>query len=120
MMPYSLHVALLLTACWLFYKVLLQNETYYHLNRVLLLACIALSFTLPLVPVPQHYSMRNAVIETTIQPVNSKAPVIALQKQMPRRQLSKQLPAQLLLPKHAHYCTMGLLVVLVRGDSFWR
>lgn len=59
MIPYSLHVALLLTACWLFYKLLLQNETYYHLNRVLLWACIALAFTLPLVPVPQQYSMRN-------------------------------------------------------------
>jgi beta-lactamase regulating signal transducer with metallopeptidase domain len=60
MMPYSLHVALLLAACWLFYKLLLQNETYYHLNRVLLLACIALAFLLPLVPVPQQYSMRSA------------------------------------------------------------
>ncbi len=89
MMPYSLHVALLLTACWLFYKLLLQNETYYHLNRVLLLACIVLSFTLPLVPVPQQFSMRSVaktietpapVAENPIQTKAGQAPVIAQQK----------------------------------------
>ncbi len=59
MIPYSLHLAILLTACWLFYKLLLQNETYYKLNRIILLVCLALSFLLPLIPLSQKYSLRK-------------------------------------------------------------
>src|SRR5471030_3095189 len=68
MIPYSLHVAILLAVCLLFYKLLLQKETYYRLNRVILLACIALAFTLPLVPVPQRFSLRGS------EPVTAPAP----------------------------------------------
>ncbi len=34
MIPYSLHVAVLITVCLLFYKLLLQRETYYRLEPV--------------------------------------------------------------------------------------
>ena len=33
MIPYLLCVALLLAVCWAFYKLLLQKETFYRLNR---------------------------------------------------------------------------------------
>src|ERR1700743_31123 len=59
MIPYSLHVALLLAVCLLFYKLLLQKETYYRLNRAVLLTCLALAFTLPLIPVPRKFSLQN-------------------------------------------------------------
>jgi len=36
MIPYILHVALLISVCLLFYKLLLQKETFYRLNRVVL------------------------------------------------------------------------------------
>src|SRR5476649_2149839 len=58
MIPYSLHVALLLAICLLFYKLLLQKETYYRLNRVILLTCLVLAFVLPLIPVPRQFSLR--------------------------------------------------------------
>jgi phage regulator Rha-like protein len=61
MIPYILHVALLISVCLLFYKLLLQKETFYRLNRVVLMFCLALSFVLPLVPVPQQWSLRENI-----------------------------------------------------------
>src|SRR3978361_1147393 len=60
MIPYILHVALLISVCLLFYKVLLQKETFYRLNRVVLVFCLALSFGLPLIPVPQQLAFRES------------------------------------------------------------
>ena len=50
MIPYILHVAMLISVCLLFYKLLLQKETFYRLNRWVLVFCLALSFILPLDP----------------------------------------------------------------------
>ncbi|RZK33410.1 MAG: M56 family metallopeptidase, partial [Hymenobacter sp.] len=55
-----LHAALLLSVCLLFYKLLLQTETFYQLNRWILMSCLALSFLLPLVQVPGRWSMQEA------------------------------------------------------------
>jgi len=52
MIPYILHVTVITTVCFLFYKLLLQKETFYRLNRWMLLGSIAVSFTLPLLPAP--------------------------------------------------------------------
>ncbi len=60
MIPYILHVALLISVCLLFYKLLLQKETFYRLNRVVLVFCLALSFALPLIPVPQQWAFRDS------------------------------------------------------------
>jgi hypothetical protein len=60
MIPYVLHVALLIGFCLLFYKLLLQKETFHHLNRWVLLACLALTFVLPLLRVPQQWALRRA------------------------------------------------------------
>jgi len=76
MIPYLLHVALLLAVCLLFYKLLLQIETFYRLNRWILLGCLALSFLLPLIPVPGQWSIRQApkqqVPETHVQVILPK------------------------------------------------
>src|SRR5258708_22063929 len=84
MIPYILHVALLISVCLLFYKLLLQKETFYRLNRLVLIFCLALSFTLPLIPVPQQWTLREsapAVKATLAQPVNNFEQNIAAQKQ---------------------------------------
>ncbi|HCN83756.1 MAG TPA: peptidase M56, BlaR1, partial [Sphingobacteriaceae bacterium] len=60
MIPYSLHVAIILSVCLGFYKLLLQKQTYYQLNRLVLLTCLLLAFILPILSVPQQFSMRNA------------------------------------------------------------
>lgn len=63
MIPYILYTALILSACFLFYKILLQKETFFYLNRYVLLLCMLLSFILPLIPVPQQLSLRKNSLE---------------------------------------------------------
>src|SRR5471030_774356 len=60
MIPYTLHVALLISVCLLFYKVLLQNETFYRLNRVILVFCLALAFVLPLIYIPHQWALGDS------------------------------------------------------------
>ncbi|MHA4846269.1 M56 family metallopeptidase [Flavitalea antarctica] len=66
MTPYILHVSIILAGCLAFYKVLLQRETFFRLNRVILLLCLLLAFTLPLIPVPQEWSFQKAAITDVI------------------------------------------------------
>ena len=63
MILYALNVALILAGCFLFYKVFLQKETFFPLNRFVLLGCLFLSFSLPLIPVPEQWSFRKANAE---------------------------------------------------------
>jgi hypothetical protein len=48
-LPYIINVAVILLACLAFYKLLLRRETFYKVNRFFLIACLAISFALPLV-----------------------------------------------------------------------
>src|SRR4051812_48873145 len=59
MIPYTLYTALVLASCFAFYKLLLQKETFFGLNRFMLIACMALAFILPLLQVPQQFSFRK-------------------------------------------------------------
>lgn len=94
-MPYILHVTVITTVCFLFYKLLLQKETFYRLNRWTLMGCLAVSFTLPLLPVPRDWSWRESLaakpetplrLVTPVNPVKSLAPPVVV-KAKPVRQL---------------------------------
>lgn len=74
MIPYVLHVALLLSICLLFYKLLLQKETYYRLNRAILLGCLAMAFLLPLIQVPQQWALRDSPKPSAVEAI----PVVAI------------------------------------------
>lgn len=65
MIPYIIKVAIVLAGCLAFYKILLHKETFYKINRYVLVACIVISFGLPLVRMPQKWSLRKAE-QTTI------------------------------------------------------
>lgn len=71
MIPYILYSALILTACLVFYKLLLQKETFFHLNRFVLLSCMALAFILPLVHVPHQLSFRKIAVEKPVIVANT-------------------------------------------------
>ncbi len=58
-MPYILHVSVIVVVCFSFYKLFLQKATFYRLNRWTLLACLAASFLLPLLPVPHGRNWRE-------------------------------------------------------------
>lgn len=60
MIAYLLNVALIIGTILLFYKVLLRNETYYKMNRAMLMSCLIFAFILPLIHVPQQWSFRSA------------------------------------------------------------
>ena len=63
-MPYILHAGLILAGCLIFYKLLLHKETFYRLNRFVLLACLVLSFSLPMLQVPRQWSLRRDELRT--------------------------------------------------------
>src|SRR6185436_17097246 len=63
-LPYIITVALIIAACLSFYKVLLRRETFYRINRYVLVGCLAVSFALPLLPVPQKFSLTKHEKET--------------------------------------------------------
>jgi hypothetical protein len=59
MIPYIINVALILTGCLAFYKILLHKETFYKMNRYVLILCLFIAFSLPLLRVPQQWSFRK-------------------------------------------------------------
>jgi hypothetical protein len=58
-LPYIINAALVLGACLAFYKVLLRRETFYKVNRYMLLVCLGIAFVLPLFTVPEQFSLRK-------------------------------------------------------------
>ena len=59
-LPYIINAALILGACLAFYKILLRRETFYKVNRYMLMVCLVIAFALPLLPVPQQFSLRKS------------------------------------------------------------
>jgi len=53
MIAYLLKVSFVLGVAYLFYKAVLQQESYFAANRFYLIACIALAFALPFVSLPR-------------------------------------------------------------------
>ncbi len=92
MIPYILHVALLISVCLLFYKIFLQRETFYRLNRVVLLICLGLSFVLPLISIPQAWTFRIAPTE---------AIVIQQKDVKPNQQPQTSIPLEQIIQKQA-------------------
>ncbi len=78
MIPYLLHVACLIALCYGFYRLLLARETFFQLNRWILIGAILMAFLLPLWQIPQQWTWRQA--ETaflTIKPVEEPAAALA-------------------------------------------
>ena len=61
-LPYIINVAVILLTCLAFYKLLLRRETFYKVNRYMLIICLAISFALPLLQVPGQFSLRKPSI----------------------------------------------------------
>nr|WP_294795006.1 M56 family metallopeptidase [uncultured Mucilaginibacter sp.] len=60
MIAYSLSVAIIIAISVAFYRVFLHRETFFRLNRAVLLTCLVLAFIVPLVKVPAKFSFRPA------------------------------------------------------------
>ena len=57
MLPYLPHAALLIAIALIFYKALLERETFFNLNRWLLVACLLLAFLIPTLEIPADWSI---------------------------------------------------------------
>lgn len=73
MIAYLFHVSILLAGCYFFYWLLLRQETFFRLNRAVLLACLVLPLILPLVTIPANWSLQllpdnaiNAIVSPTL------------------------------------------------------
>lgn len=91
MIPYILYTALVLTASFVFYKLLLQKETFFYLNRYVLLICMMLAFMLPLLPVPQQWSFRK---DTTTVTISHNTPDVYTNNTTPSIQQNTYAPAE--------------------------
>ncbi len=68
-MEYIIHSSALIGLSYIIYRFFLSKETFYHLNRWILLSLIVLSFSLPFITVPENLSFKSiAVKEVTQQP----------------------------------------------------
>ena len=63
MIPYLFHVSILLAGGYVFYWFLLRQETFFRLNRVVLLACLLLPLVLPLITIPASWSLQLLPID---------------------------------------------------------
>jgi len=100
MIPYILHVALLISVCLLFYKIFLQRETFYRLNRVVLLICLGLSFVLPLISIPQAWTLRvqptetAAINQANIKPNQQSQATVPLDQLIQKQAVEKAQPVK--------------------------
>ena len=91
MIPYILHISILVACSYIFYKLFLEGETFFQLNRWVLLACVLLAFVLPFLEVPQEWSLREAIKSTPFEEIIEKPTSYVFQKPIKESQ-----------PKHIH------------------
>ena len=73
MMGYLLYASFLIAVFYLFYQYLLKDETFFGLNRGWLLTCIFLAFLVPLLKVPEAWSLRTAITEEPVEEIQNLA-----------------------------------------------
>lgn len=82
LLTYTWRVAACLAVAWLFFRLLLGRETFCHLNRLVVLALLVLSFLLPLcvitvrreVPIPYEVWVHATEVRLAAAPVSAAAP----------------------------------------------
>lgn len=82
LLTYTWRVAACLAVAWLFFRLLLGRETFCHLNRLVVLALLMLSFLLPLcvitvrreVPIPYEVWVHATEVRSAAAPVSAAAP----------------------------------------------
>ena len=75
MLQYIPHVSILVALCYACYLFLLERETFYQLNRYVLLAGLMLAFSLPLWQIPAEWAIRIPISSavTILGPVEDLA-----------------------------------------------
>lgn len=84
MIPYLLHTAILTSLLYVAYRLLLKKETFFKLNRMVLVGSILFAFMLPLIPIPANWSWQASVpkAETSIAQLD-RTPIQSIEIDMP-------------------------------------
>ncbi|MEM7572203.1 MAG: M56 family metallopeptidase [Bacteroidota bacterium] len=72
MLTYLLHASVLLLVGYVFYQLLLRQETYFQTNRLLLIGLLLAALSLPSLKIPISWSFRPAIITTFSERINQK------------------------------------------------
>ncbi|WP_298311167.1 M56 family metallopeptidase [uncultured Aquimarina sp.] len=62
-MTYIIYSAALIGLSYLIYRLFLSKETFYHLNRWVLVGLIFVSFSLPFISIPENISFRTTIFQ---------------------------------------------------------
>ena len=90
MTNYILHVSLLLGLGFILYQVLLKKETFYSLNRIILSSFLILAFSLPLIHIPQSWSL-NGIESFASNVTNDRvAPIAEIPSPLPTQKSVEQ------------------------------
>lgn len=85
---YLLHSGLILTLLSIFYWLLLRRETFFKVNRWLLLGNILLALAIPLLPKPAYVIQLKADLIESFQPAMIESPVVSVQENIPTENTS--------------------------------
>ncbi len=87
MIPYLLHTAILTSLLYVAYRLLLKKETFFKLNRMVLVGSILFAFLLPLIPIPANWSWK-AAIPTAEKPIAliERSPIQSVETDLPDTQ----------------------------------
>ncbi len=96
MIPYILHISILVACSYIFYKLFLEGETFFQLNRWVLLGCAMLAFVLPFFEIPQEWSLRTVEATINQHEIKKEKPAVANFEQ------SKEKPDHQHLHDHNH------------------
>ncbi len=101
MIAYLMHLSILVCGSYLFYRSFLEKETFFQLNRWVLLGSMVLMFVLPLLQVPAEWSWRPQLEKVKILPDTPPQPQLPLpaeqvppvsKQSAPLAEASKHLP----------------------------
>ena len=118
-LTYELKVAVLIAVFYVFWRLLVANETWHRLNRIVLLATAVASFVLPLCVITIHQTVEvTTEAVTTVLPMED-IPMTAEMPSVTAASVAKQ-PINWQLPLTILYI-IGVVVVLSRMLlSLWR
>ena len=120
-LTYELKVAVLIAVFYIFWRLLVANETWHRLNRIVLIATAIASFVLPLCVITIHQTvevMPPAEIPTVVEDFNSATHESGIPN--PLQQVEPQRSFNWLLPLTIIYI-IGVVVVLSKMLlSLWR
>ena len=102
MIPYILHISILVACSYIFYKLFLEGETFFQLNRWVLLGCALLAFVLPFLEIPQEWSLRTAKAPIIQPKAEKEQPVVTKFEQPKERKESTPTHQHLHGHNHAH------------------